>query len=74
MKAKKLFKKLKYQLIKEDDYKIEYYKEYYVDDYETVENYITFNLLAETVEIDAELCIEELQAINKQVEELGWYE
>lgn len=68
MNAKKLFEKLGYELLEKHADVITYYSVEY-------DRYIYFYPLAHTIEIgneDREFYYEELQAINKQVEELEW--
>ncbi len=79
MTAKKMFKKLRYKINKNKD-KIEYSKSIKLDDYESLDYVIIFNKNEKRIELDQfdfyeenyVLSLEELQAINKQVEELGW--
>lgn len=70
--AKKMFKKLDYKIIVNDKNQLTYEIVIWIDDFETIEKTITFWLLDKIFELDGEFTIEELQAINKQVEELGW--
>ena len=68
MNAKEMFEKLGYELLEKYDDVITYYNVEY-------DRYIYFYSLTYVIEIgneDKEFNYEELQAINKQVEELGW--
>lgn len=68
MKAKEMFEKLGYK-INETEYYIEYLKEtYYIQFWKNKFFAITFHSLSGTQSVNKQ----ELQAINKQVEELGW--
>ena len=74
-----MFRKLKYKRNKDKD-KIEYSKYIKLDNYESLYYTIIFNKNKKRIELDQDdfyeenyiLTLEELQAINKQVEELGW--
>lgn len=74
MKAKEMFGKLGYKQTKYGD-DIQYYKKFVY-----AEIRIYFSNFKEEIEISSDKNItvtidkNELQAINKQVEELGWYE
>ena len=79
MTAKKMFKKLEYK-IKENEDEIKYSKYFKLDDYESLYYVIIFNKNKKRIELDQfdfyeenyVLTLKELQAINKQIEELGW--
>ena len=64
MSAKEMFEKLGY----EQDFHIAYIKYFNKEE----DRYIWFYQDTETIEIQFDIDIEHLQAINKQVEELGW--
>lgn len=74
MTAKEMLEKLGYKYIKRDFGIIyQYSKSEYIEDY----RYIEFNVETKKIELgdwqeDFTLSLEELQAINKQVEELEW--
>ena len=81
MSAKEMFEKLGYKLYKHQTYmfyeKALKKKPEYENDYEHIE----FNFISETINKTygddnsvSDITFEELQAINKQVEELGWNE
>ena len=81
MSAKEMFEKLGYTYSKGTDY-IDYYyvnnKTIFKNNIDVIYN-ILFNLEDKTILIDTDhpdyandISIKELQAINKQVEELGW--
>ena len=74
MTAKDMFEELGYKIIENNKNQLTYKIFIWIDDYEVVEKNITFWLLDKTFELDGEFTIKELQAINKQVEELGWYD
>lgn len=64
MSAKEMFKKLGYEY-SNNGTQICYFND--------IENeYIWFYLETKTIEIQFDIYIEILQAINKQIEELGW--
>ena len=65
MKAKEIFEKIGYKEDYNDDYHIRYSNE---------ENnlYIYFYKYWKKIEVLHDITIEELNAINKQVDELGW--
>lgn len=64
MSAKEMFKKLGYEY-SNNGIQICYFND--------IENeYIWFYLETKTIEIQFDIYIEILQAINKQIEELGW--
>lgn len=68
MGAKEMFEKLGYKLLKKYDDVMTYYNVVY-------DRYIYFYVFTHIIEIgneDREFNYEELQAINKQVEELKW--
>ncbi len=65
MSAKEMFEKLGYELIHNVLYEMEYYNSRY-------DTYIWFYKTRKSIEMSNEFNLEELQAINKQVEELGW--
>ena len=65
MTAKEMFEKLGYDLMHNIEYQIMYYNSIY-------DTYIYFYKTRKHIEITNEITSEELQAINKQVEELGW--
>lgn len=66
MEAKEMFGKLGYDMYSHKDYSIEYVDWEY-------DKHIWFHLHYKTIEIsEFDINIKELQAINKQVEELGW--
>ena len=68
MSAREMFEKLGYNT-KETEYYIEYSKEtYYIQFWKNSFFAITFHSLSGTQRVDKQ----ELKAINKQVEELGW--
>lgn len=70
MSAKEMFEKLGYKLLEKYDDVITYYNAEY-------DRYIYFYSLTYVIEIgneDREFNYEELQAINKQVEELHWHD
>ena len=72
--AKEMFEELGYEIIVNDKNQLTYKILIWIDNYEVVEKTIAFWLLDKTFELDGEFTIKELQAINKQVEELGWEE
>ena len=65
MSAREMFEKLGYDLLHNIKYQIMYYNSIY-------DTYIYFYKTRKHIEITNEITSEELQAINKQVEELGW--
>lgn len=65
MSAKEMFEELGYKYEFNNKYNIRYYNV-------KKDNYIWFDLQLKTLEISEYCNLEELQAINKQVEELGW--
>lgn len=68
MTAKEMFEELGYE-IKDTEYYIEYFKKNdYIQFWKNNFNKITVHSLSGTMALD----IRELQAINKQIEELGW--
>jgi hypothetical protein len=68
MSAKEMFKKLGYKRTTNNKNEIEYiHKVIYGGD-----KYIYFNKQNKFIETFEYITLEELQAINKQVEELGW--
>lgn len=74
MSAKEMFRKLGYKYIKRDfEIIYQYTKNEYIEDY----RYIKFDIKNKKIELcdwqsEFNLSLEELKAINKQVEELGW--
>ena len=76
MSAKEMFEQLGYKFIKREfEIIYQYTKNEYIEDY----RYIKFDIKIKKIELgdwqeDFNLSLEELQAINKQVEELGWNE
>ena len=67
MKAKEMFEKLGYEIAYDNKYNIKYCNV-------EKDNYIWFMLDIKTIDIYETINMKELQAINKQVEELGWNE
>lgn len=67
MSAKEMFKKLGYHQFIGSNTKWQDYIEYQNED-----NYIWFYPDTKTIEIRFDFDIDILQAINKQIEELGW--
>lgn len=83
MTAKEMFEKLGYECIEDEDHFIEYiitWDDWHgkgvleiVFDYDIKEiQFLCYIKDKEKERVDITLNIEELQAINKQVEELGW--
>ena len=75
MNAKEMFEGLKYEKpFYEKDHTVHYTKLLYVDEsgFFPKFNKIIFMKRKKKVELSGEFNFEELQAINKQVEELGW--
>lgn len=66
MTAKEMFEELGY----EEDFHIAYIKYHNSEE----DKYIWFNKFSRTVEIEFDIDMTLLKAINKQVEELGWNE
>lgn len=64
MTAKEMFEKLGY----EEDFHFTYIKYYNKKE----DRYIWFYQETETIEIQFDITMELLKAINKQIEELGW--
>lgn len=75
MKAKEMFKQLGYKTdcIWQKDHTIEYVK-YEEDDFydKRLSVSIIFHKRAKIVKVVGVLAVNDLQAINKQIEELGW--
>lgn len=74
MTAKEMFEKLEYiRPYYEKDHTIEYIS-YQEDDFygRTLKTSIIFNKRTKSIKIVGIITLEELQAINKQIEELGW--
>ena len=77
MNAQKMFEKLDYFQSSEDEEEIVYNQN--LEHTESYYRYISFDKINKVVEVDDNstepfyLQIEELQAINQQVKELGWY-
>ena len=73
MTAKEMFEKLgyKYSKLLSDDVRI-YYE--HKNNNNQPSNFILFDLDYKSISNDCDITLEELQAINKQCEELGWYE
>lgn len=75
MTAKKMFKELGYETNCwwQKDHTIEYVK-YEEDDFydKRLSISIIFHKRAKMVKVVGTLAVEDLQAINKQIEELGW--
>ena len=69
MSAKEMFEKLGYRYMKTLSN-----KEHIVYRHTKSKGEIIFNLIFKGIENDYAITLEELQAINKQVEELGWNE
>lgn len=71
MKAREMFEKLGYEYSKllSDDGRI-YYE--YKHNNNQPSNFILFDLDYKVISNDCDITLEELQAINKQIEELGW--
>ena len=65
MSAKEMFEKLGYELIHNINTQLMYYGSKY-------DTYIYFYKMRKRIEFTNEITLEELQAINKQIEELGW--
>ena len=65
MSAKEMFEKLGYKYEFNNKYHIRYYNV-------KKDNYIWFDLQSKTLEISEYCNLKELQAISKQIEELGW--
>ena len=65
MNAKEMFEELGYDIAYDNKYNIRYNNI-------KKDIYIYFMLDTKTIEITETINIKELQAINKQVEELGW--
>lgn len=65
MTAREMFEKLGYELIHNIEYQIMYYNSRY-------DTYIYFYKTRKRIEITNEFTLEELQAINQQIKELGW--
>lgn len=79
MSAKDMFEKLGYNLYKHNTYM--FYEKALKEnpEYENDYEHIEFNFISETINKTygddnsvSDINLEELQAINKQVEELGW--
>ena len=77
MSAKEMFGKLGYfeSSMPNSDELVYNFASSDIEDY----RYIAFNKIEKYIEIDNHTCyfnmsLEELQAINKQIEELSWYE
>lgn len=76
MSAKEMFEKLGYEtdLDWQKDHTIEYIKRKEDDFFGTsVVSLIIFNKRLKVIKLNGIIGIKELQAINKQVEELEWY-
>lgn len=65
MTAKELFEELGYEVDYKNDYSLRYHNE--ENDY-----YIYFYNYSKKIEVLHDITLQELKAINKQVEELGW--
>ncbi len=74
MKAKDMFKKLGYKEIENNAEEITYESKMTIDDWEQEISSITFWLNEKVLDSDNYIDVNLLQAINKQVEELGWNE
>jgi hypothetical protein len=75
MSAKEMFEKLGYEtdLFWQKDYTIEYLKRKEDDFYGMIiATTITFHKRLKQIKINGTINKDDLQAINKQVEELGW--
>lgn len=73
MSAKEMFEELGYEF--EDDSNTPVYPslDYRIyDDYCSIEKEISFYLNQKVIGTDGNITVRELQAINKQIEELGW--
>ena len=72
MSAKEMFEELGYEIpYWQKDHTIQYLKHYDFND-ETMHISIVFYKRPKEVYIEGLITIKELEAINKQVEELGW--
>ena len=69
MEAKEMFEKLGYRYMKSLSN-----KEHIWYRNSRTKSEIVFNLIGKSISNDYAITLEELQAINKQVEELGWNE
>lgn len=69
MSAKEMFEKLGYRYMKSLSN-----KEHIWYRNTKIKSEIVFNLIGKSISNDYAIKLKELQAINKQVEELGWYE
>ena len=71
MSAKEMFKELgyEYSTLLSDQQRI-YYE--HKNENNQPSNFIMFDLDYQVISNDSEITLQELQAINKQVEELGW--
>lgn len=71
MSAKEMFEQLGYEYSKllSDDERI-YYE--HKNNNNQPSNFILFDLDYKIISNDCDITLEELQAINKQIEELGW--
>lgn len=82
MSAREMFEKLGYKKLYKNKSYMFYEKEIienpvYEDDYLHIEFNFKMKAICKTLGDDntpSDITLEELQAINKQVEELGWYE
>ena len=77
MEAKEMFEKLGYEFCDLDNYtdfhRYEYAKQTKLENGVRIQN-IWFDLINKELYIHNSINLEELQAINQQVKELGWYE
>lgn len=71
MSAKDIFEKYGYTLYDETD-EIIFYCTDYDSEMQEDDQYIRFDKICKTIYSNKEICIKELEMINKQVEELGW--
>lgn len=82
MTAKEMFEELGYEITFENKYTLTYTKKFFVSDEHQIEFYKNIKCFASKCWSDSpfedakpfELNMEELKAINKQIEELGWEE
>lgn len=72
MNAREMFEKLGYKEIENNAEEITYESKIKIDDWEQEISSITFWLNEKLLDFDNYINVNVLQAINKQVEELGW--
>lgn len=72
MSAKEMFKKIGYKEIENNAEEITYEGKIKINDWERELSSITFWLNEKLLDFDNYIDVKLLQAINKQVEELGW--